>query len=337
MRRIVITVEIRKYANCYKELFEAKCKNVVKDLEKLRDNVLKYNEWENKEAVEGYFNQLIADYPMVLTLEPKDWDFNSYKTFIDKEPHMLKREVIYDFTKEKKKSIASTKPKKGKLYERIMFCLRYTEARKILAPIHFQMKLNACVYCNTQYTVCSPDGEVFYEMDHFKAQSEYPFLGTCFFNLQPSDSACNKRKSTASCDFQLFVNDKYELSPFKFVPQITECKNFKDSQNIVIKFVNQDGTYTAKTEEYDKTFHISKLYSAYTKIPADIFWRNQQCARLGQVQNYIKGLEYEPTRDEISSYCLGCAYSDDLIHEEPLRKLKVDTMHLLEENGLLNI
>lgn len=338
MRKIVITHAVRTYADEYRMLVEKSCTNVVADLMMLRDNALKYNTLNNREAVEGYLNQLIDDYPRVLTLEPKDWNIADYKVFTDQDPKMLTQEIIYDYTKGNKTKGLTTKAKTGKLYERIMFCLRYSNIRTILGPIHSKMKLKACVYCNTQPTVSSPKGDVFYEMDHLKAQSEYPFLGTCFYNLQPCDGACNKRKLTKPCDFQLFVNDSnIELSPFKFVPQVIDLGNLKDFNCVDIKFVDQNGKFSAQTKEYNETFHIMDLYSAYRNIPSDIYWRNQQCARIGQVQSYKNGLDYEPTRDEVSSFCMGCTYNDNLIHEETLRKLKVDTMNQLEENGLLNI
>lgn len=77
------------------------------------------------------------------------------------------------------------------------------------------MGLKTCVYCNSQAAECGA-GKLFYQFDHFMPQSKYPYLGTCFFNLQPSDSSCNGHKSNKLCNFHLYVNGKETpLSPFK--------------------------------------------------------------------------------------------------------------------------
>lgn len=65
------------------------------------------------------------------------------------------------------------------------------------------------------------DKDVMYQMDHFMPQSLYPFLGTCFYNLQPSCGICNGHKGKSLSDFGLYVNaeEDKELNPFLFYPK----------------------------------------------------------------------------------------------------------------------
>lgn len=342
MRRLLINNRIRAFAERYSSEVQKLQPNVTVELADLRDSIIKYNTWKDPKVPEMYINTLIADYPALLTLEPKDWDFKKYDDISKLDSGMLTREVIYGYTKEQVKGGTVVKPSralKNQLYERILFCLRYKEARSILGPIHQDMGLKTCVYCNINPTDSSPEGDVFYEMDHFKAKSDFPFLGTCFYNLQPCDGACNKRKSAQPCDFQLYLNDATEeLSPFRFVPQVVELDKTRGThQCIKIDFVDIDGNYSADCEQYDNTFDIIKHYSAHYRDVEQIYWKNSQCGVTGSAEHYRRSVGYDPTEDEVYNYCLGFPLNEDLIHEEPLRKLKIDTVKQLKENGVLKV
>ena len=189
MVKIEIDDAVRSYALDYSQRVMATCADVEEKLAVLGKFVADNNNWNDKSAITDYFDLLIADYPKVLTLEPIEWKqyIDKYNEVLKREPDMLTTEVPY--TKTKKKVL------KGKLYERIIICLQYAKARVILGDIHQQMGLKTCVYCNAVPTM-SNNGEVFYQMDHYLPQSLYPFLGTCFYNLQPSCGVCNDHKKT---------------------------------------------------------------------------------------------------------------------------------------------
>ena len=182
MRKIIITDHIRSLAKAYADEMQRICPNITRDLEILRDNVVAFNPDIDGTIVTQYINTIISDYPEILTTEPKDWDLKKYGNILKKDYKILTNKVKYKV----KKNDPTGKPieyYEDALYKRIMFCLRYSVARIILGDIHQKMKLKACVYCNTQPTR-SARGKVFYEMDHLKPQSKYPFLGTCIFNRQ---------------------------------------------------------------------------------------------------------------------------------------------------------
>lgn len=342
MRKLLIDDRIRGFAQQYASALQAEQPNVVSDLEDLRDSVIAFNAWADPTAPKKYIDALIADYPAVLTLEPKDWNLNKYDDILKQEPDMLTRPVVYGYTKERKKGgkvVKASRPLSDTFYERIMFCLRYKAARKILGPIHQQMGLKACYYCNISPTDSSDDGEVFYEMDHLKAQSLYPCLGTCFYNLQPCDGACNKRKLNNPCDSQMYVNDENEeRSPFHFEPQVVELgKTRGDYKCMQINFVDKQGVYSDACKQYDETFGIVSHYSAHKKDVEDVYVQNQRCGSVGMAEHYKKSIGYEPSRDEVFQFCLGFPYNEDLIHEAPLRKLKYDTVKQLEDSGALKV
>ena len=337
MRKLLIDARIRSFASQYSTELQAQQNHVVEDLEELRDNVIAYNTWADATAPRDYIDEIIKDYPSLLTLEPKDWDINKYDNILARDPGMLTREVIYDYTKPRKYKgvLRPAKAKSDKLYERIMFCLRYSDARIILGEIHQQMGLRACFYCNIQ-ALDSSDGQVFYEMDHLKAQSQYPFLGTCFYNLQPCDSACNKRKLTKPCDFQMYINDATEeRSPFKFVPQVVQLGSTWSYDCLKIDFLDRNGAFSQECKDYDETFQIIKHYAAHRKDVAEIYSDNQKFASAGSVASYIAAIGAAPSKDDLCQLFLKSPYDEDRIHEAPLNKLKIDTIKQLEEKGVL--
>lgn len=329
MVKIEIDDAVRAYALDYSQRVMATCADVEKKLAELGTFVADNNDWNDKSAITDYINLLIADYPKVLTLEPIEWKqyIDKYNEVLKREPDMLTTEVAY--TKTKKKVL------KGKLYERIIICLQYAKARVILGEIHQQMGLKTCVYCNAIPTT-SNNGEVFYQMDHYLPQSLYPFLGTCFYNLQPSCDVCNDHKKTQGCDFGLYVNSEQhkELSPFRFEPKI-ESLDGPYPRCEEIQFRGKEANVTKESQAHEEMFHINNLYAGYKDEVSAL---------------YADAYKMNPTMVEVNAECWGIpatrkdvlAYmSDHLsleekdVHKKTLTKLKQDTIKQLKEGGVL--
>lgn len=329
MVKIEIDDAVRAYALDYSQRVMATCADVEKKLAELGTFVADNNDWNDKSAITDYIDLLIADYPKVLTLEPIEWKqyIDKYNEVLKREPDMLTTEVAY--TKTKKKVL------KGKLYERIIICLQYAKARVILGEIHQQMGLKTCVYCNAIPTT-SNNGEVFYQMDHYLPQSLYPFLGTCFYNLQPSCGVCNDHKKTQDCDFGLYVNSEQhkELSPFRFVPKV-ESLDGPYPRCEEIQFRGKEANVTKESQAHEEMFHINNLYAGYKDEVSAL---------------YADAYKMNPTMIAVNAECWGIpatrkdvlAYmSDHLsleekdVHKKTLTKLKQDTIKQLKEGGVL--
>ena len=329
MVKVEIDDAVRSFALVYSQQVMATCADVEEKLAELGTFVADNNDWNDKSAITDYIDLLIADYPKVLTLEPIEWKqyIDKYKEVLKREPDMLTTEVAY--TKTKKKAL------KGKLYERIIECLQYAKARVILGGIQQQMGLKTCVYCNAIPTT-SNNGEVFYQMDHYLPQSLYPFLGTCFYNLQPSCGVCNDHKKTQDCDFGLYVNSEQhkELSPFRFVPKI-ESLDGPYPRCEEIQFRGKEANVTKESQAHEEMFHINNLYAGYKDEVSAL---------------YADAYKMNPTMIAVNAECWGIpatkkdvlAYmSDHLsleekdVHKKTLTKLKQDTIKQLKEGGVL--
>lgn len=329
MVKIEIDDTVRSFALVYSQRVMATCADVEEKLAELGTFVADNNDWNDKSAITDYIGLLIADYPKVLTLEPIEWKqyIDKYNEVLKREPDMLTTEVAYSKTKKK--------VLKGKLYERIIICLQYAKARVILGDIHQQMGLKTCVYCNVIPTM-SNNGEVFYQMDHYLPQSLYPFLGTCFYNLQPSCGVCNDHKKTQDCDFGLYVNSEQhkELSPFRFVPKI-ESLDGPYPRCEEIQFRGKEANVTKESQAHEEMFHINNLYAGYKDEVSAL---------------YADAYKMNPTMIAVNAECWGIpatkkdvlAYmSDHLsleekdVHQKTLTKLKQDTIKQLKEGGVL--
>ena len=329
MVKVEIDDAVRDYALAYSQRVMASCNDVKKDLANLGTFVADNNDWNDKSAITDYIDLLIDDYPKVLTLEPIEWKqyIDKYNEVLKREPDMLKVKVAYRKTA---KTVF-----KGKLYERIIECLQYAKARVILGEIHQQMGLKTCVYCNTIPTM-SNNGEVFYQMDHYLPQSLYPFLGTCFYNLQPSCDVCNGHKLTQDCDFGLYVNSEQhkELSPFRFVPKIESLDGpYPRCEEIL--FRGKGANVTKESKAHEEMFHINNLYAGYKDEVSAL---------------YTDAYKMNPTMIEVNAACWGIpATKKDVlaymsghlsleekdVHQKTLIKLKQDTIKQLKEGGVL--
>ena len=320
MVKVEIDDAVRDYALVYSQRVMASCNDVKKDLANLGTFVADNNDWNDKSAITDYIDLLIDDYPKVLTLEPIEWKqyMDKYNEVLKREPDMLKVKVAYRKT--------AKKVFKGKLYERIIECLQYAKARVILGEIHQQMGLKTCVYCNTIPTM-SNKGEVFYQMDHYLPQSLYPFLGTCFYNLQPSCDVCNGHKLTQDCDFGLYVNSEQhkELSPFRFVPKVKNLDGpYPECEDI--QFRGKGANVTKESQAHEEMFHINNLYAGYkdkvSKLYAKGYKLNDSVVKFMSAAFGLK-----PSPSDILAYLSDeISLKENDINKEPLMKLKQDTI-----------
>lgn len=331
MRKIEIDGVIRSFANDYKAKVILQLPDVTVKLQELGRFVADKNPWTDKNAITDYIGQIIADYSDLLTLEPKSWQtyIRKYNNVLVREPNMLTTEVNYRLK-------AKGGFYKGIFYERILACLGYEDARLILGPIHQTMGLKTCVYCNVNPTI-AVEGDVMYQMDHFMPQSKYPFLGTCFYNLQPSCGICNGHKGKKPCDFGLYVNveQRKELNPFRFLSIISQVPMIENGECLDIQLRSKSKTETEESKKHDKMFHIHTMYSAYKNMVSELYDR---CYQLNEsaVNAMAAAFRIPPTKESVLSFISGNFSSDDTtIHQEPFTKLRQDTILQMKEGGLL--
>lgn len=331
MRRILIDEVVRGHAWEYRRAVETTFPDVVGKLKQLALFVSENNEWNDSKAIVDYVDMIEHDYPNLLTLEPKEWGRykDKYAAVLSREPGMLAREVVCRRT-------AKGKEIRGKLYEKIIDCLQYDRIRPILGDIHQRMGLKTCVYCNASPARTGEGGDVFYQMDHFLPQSAFPFLGTCFYNLQPSCANCNDHKNNADSCFCLYVNPEQmmEISPFLFQPQVTRLSGMGDYDCVDVQFTGKDGVDTEESGQHDGMFHIHSLYTAYKSIVKDLY-------NLGykMTPSYIEATTQtygiRPTREDVLAFMKSFPTDENKVHADSLVKLKQDTLKQMKKDNII--
>ena len=182
----------------------------------------------------------------------------------------------------------------------------------------------------------SNNGEVFYQMDHYLPQSLYPFLGTCFYNLQPSCGVCNDHKKTKNCDFGLYVNSEQhkELSPFRFVPKVKNLDGpYPECEDI--QFRGKEANVTKESKAHEEMFHINNLYAGY-KDEVSALYTDAYKMNSSMVEVNAACWGIPATKEDVLAYMSGhLSLEEKDIHKKTLTKLKQDTIKQLKEGGVL--
>ncbi len=221
MYRLKIDSTIEGYAQAYKDsLFKrhncSKGKKFQKPDDRLKiaiDQLKKRKKTAENTSCLDYLKKLKNELDSLILLKPSD-----FKRKCDEY------DLIFDSS-----NVAETKiklfGKKQEFYKHIVYALRYDDISWEFAEQMKKIPILSCVYCNMIDVNASDDdatdaeGEVDFEIDHYKCKSKHPFLCISFYNLFPCCSKCNKKKSDLEFDkdFCLYVEeDTDDQNPFEF-------------------------------------------------------------------------------------------------------------------------
>jgi hypothetical protein len=318
MQKIVIDATIEGYAQAYATDLKATIGDVRNKLDNLLKAIKKYNNKIDILPYQSYINEIKSDYDDLLILKP-----SKFKDYISKYNTLKNEDSLTQILVYKSNKKGETKSKK--FYELISDTMKYKSARMTLAPYILKMGIETCVYCNAQYAITSQDGKPFYEFDHFKSQSDYPFLCTTFYNLQPSCPFCNKSKKNKSCDFNLYTEiDTSDNSPFLFIPQMENFDKTKDPECIRIDFKDKDRNLSQSVKDYNKIFHIEEVYSCHKDVVEDFYWKNK-CYTKSYFQSFHETLGVSENIKLLKRFFFGTNMDGNSIHKHPFTKLIQDT------------
>lgn len=254
---------------------------------------------------------------------------------------------------------------KRPLYEVIVDVMGYDKVRAGLMPNYVKkLEIRSCVYCNAQYAMTTLIEDVhekiktgkrgrpkeariiplmggYYELDHNKPKSKYPFLCTNFYNLQPCCGSCNKRKSAQDLPFSFYYEDgdphptplHFALSPQDVIDFHTKgkckgikaflCDEDKPGQPVVTK---KDGTLA---ERFNYIFGIDKIYAEHEDEIEELLWRNRIYTK-GIVEATIKQFEkLKIDGFDFDRYILGTYAKKDEVLKRPLTAMKQDVWEQL--------
>ena len=216
-------------------------------------------------------------------------------------------------------------PKTKKFWELVVDTMHYEkDVRPIMVPLIEALGIRTCVYCNVQYALTVNHSKGMFELDHRYPKSEYPFLCTSFFNLQPSCPTCNHGKRTATADFGLYTSDSKELKPFRLLttPRLYLRKRRLDPKMISVHLIASDINdmkLVQLARSHQEDFDIDNTYRELTDIAEETIWR---CRSYDDTYKelFLKNFPELYDKDSLHRFIFG-TYAEGNVHKRPLTKL----------------
>jgi len=213
----------------------------------------------------------------------------------------------------------------------------YEKFRNSVSSKHYINKINlkVCPYCNRNYIFNfkkNKKDEATAQLDHFIDKSKYPYLSLSLYNLVPSCSVCNQRKSGQDIlktsilnPFEDNIHNHISFNSSQILSR-DELENksldfFSEERTKITINVNSDDK---RIEEHLTTFNIEGLYNHHTDVVADLYKK-----RVIYSDEYIDELftkygDIFQSREELIGL-ITCGYmNDEELNQRPLSKLIKD-------------
>lgn len=223
---------------------------------------------------------------------------------------------------------------RGSFANSLVKAMHYDDIRKTMIPsIYRKLELKCCVYCNANYTISDENGEGYYDLDHWKPKSRYPFLCISFFNLQPSCPSCNRRKSASDLQFFGLWDDtgSAELDVLKFKIEERSLVNylvFLEKEKLKVELVEADPwnqTHQDIMKNTEERLHIKARYAEHNDYTEEIVWKSKiYNPSMIQSLRDSKCSALIPNQSNFERFILGTYSDPDDIHKRPLTRLAID-------------
>lgn len=218
-----------------------------------------------------------------------------------------------------------------KFWEIIVSRMMYAEVRRWIFPYYIRrIGVKSCVYCNANYAITDSEGRAYYDLDHWKPKSKYPYLCISFFNLQPCCRSCNMLKGDDDQHEYLgLYEDRSDvpLNLFEFTISDKDISNFIVSHdaadlNIHMGAICQNNKKMC--DDMNEKLHLGSVYAEHNDIAAEILWK--RIAYNKSFQQAMKSLlsDNNFTDLEIERFILGGYFDEEDTHKRPLTKLIQD-------------
>ena len=282
--------------------------------------------WYLQEIDKFFKNNKIASYKEVEEITKRDMG-KSFKEILMASPQML--ETYAREIKDKAFVISQE--------DREIFLSLYKNFRARVISKRYLAKVNlkVCPYCNRNYifNFGSKKQEATAQLDHFYDKATYPYLSLSLYNLIPSCSTCNLRKSKKDVldepIFNPYIDNLHNHVSFQSTSILSskevkkEGLDFFSPKRIDLQIINKSGS--PKVDEHLDTFNIKSLYDSHKDIVAELYQK-----RVIYTDEYLDWLEEEfgdkvfRSREELLRL-VTCGYvDDDDLHKRPLSKLIKD-------------
>ncbi len=204
----------------------------------------------------------------------------------------------------------------------------YKKLRDQFYPFYFDdMKIKACVYCNSQLTVTvrkvNKKKEAKYQIDHVLPKSEYPCFSISFYNLYPVCSSCNGVKNAQKVNFNLYSNNYLDYSQSNFFFSINKLSLIKYKLNGDPDILQIE--FNDNSSGLDKIFSIKGIYNTQKDVVEELILKSMiyNTKYREGIKNDLKKL-FNDKSPIINRLITGNYTSPSEIHKRPMAKFTKD-------------
>ena len=295
---------------------------------KLYDSENKFIANLSSSKIIGYLNLLNKRYDALTIVHPR-----KFQRDIQKFEAIIGRRFIN--LKMKMPGSANYTPS---LAHRIIKAMNYNDVREKVYPrIARFLELKTCVYCNANFTISASDGNGYYELDHWKPKTLYPYLSTSFYNLQPCCSSCNRRKSNDDRGYFHLWDDTHRKHRDVIGVNLTRksiilFKLFHHVEDLVPVFYSTKRKYVPMRNVMQERLHIEERYKEHMDIAEEVIWRSM-AYNPSMMQSLRASIsKVVPSNADINRFIIGTYSKREDIHKRPLTLLR---QNIARQLGLL--
>lgn len=273
----------------------------------------KKNKFEQCSVICDYLERLKDRYDALKTMHPTKFslEIKEFERIIDRK--YINCKIKIDGAKES-----------ASLASRIVSAMHYNDMRQdVYPPIARSLGIKACVYCNANYVISDAKGIGYYDLDHWKPKSLYPYLCTSFFNLQPTCSSCNRHKLDDDKPyFRLWGrrgNKAYDVLGINLTRKsIVHYMMSHDVEKLQPHFFAYRKSATMIKDNTEKRLHIERIYEEHKDVAEEIIWKY-----MAYNKSYLIGLKRAikdavPNISDTKRFIIGNYADPDEIHKRPL-------------------
>lgn len=221
--------------------------------------------------------------------------------------------------------------------EKDYFLTMYLRLKK--ADFIKQLNIQVCPYCNRNYIFNfskNNQQEATAQLDHFFDKKDYPYLAVSLYNLVPSCSTCNQRKSSKREDiFYPYLESFNDSAKFKYkgIKPFLEGEKIKFLDSKRVMFDIEAIKDIDKVKKHIEVFNLKNLYDEHKDIVSELLQKAEiyNESYIDELFNRYEGTLFMNREDLLR--LVTCGYvTDEELHKRPLSKLIKD---ISEELGLV--
>lgn len=196
------------------------------------------------------------------------------------------------------------------------------------------LNIKACLYCNAQYSFSYKHDKKNIsklQLDHFFSKTQFPYFSISLYNLIPTCSYCNQKKSAKEFNLEEYVHPYLESFSDCFEFKLTDKSELKAAgkfilkeEEIEIKLESSD----PRVVNLDNVLDLTGIYSNFKREVRNVYILKKAYPKVkkSEMLNLDDGNGNKLFDDEgdLLSLMLNVPIEESKINMAPLTKLKQD-------------